>query len=191
MNIANSFGEEALTMRAIASHLGVSATALYSHFESKALILREIRLYGAELLHEEVVLPAAAAGSPPQRLMAMAHNYVAFARNHRRLYMLMMENAPLEWSSMTPEQLELMLRPLKTCQQWLREGAELGCWRRDIHVEAAAFRLWLSIHGLCSMLHSGRVDERHPIFPVSDQATFVDLFIRDTVRTLCPEGAIA
>ena len=42
-------------MRGIAARLGVSATALYQHFENKASILREIRLYGADLLQTEVI----------------------------------------------------------------------------------------------------------------------------------------
>ena len=174
-------------MRGIAARLGVSATALYQHFESKASILREIRMYGAELLQSDVVEPAASVPDPPARLRAMAQNYVAFARSHRWLYSVMMEHAQLDWSAMAAEELELTLRPLKTCQQWLREGAELGCWRRDLNVEAAAFRLWLSMHGLCSMLNSGRIDERHPIFPFADQETFVSHFIGDTIQALCAE----
>ena len=174
-------------MRGIAARLGVSATALYQHFESKASILREIRLYGAELLQTDVVEPAASIADPAVRLRAMAQNYVAFALSHRWLYSVMMEHAQLDWSAMAADELELMLRPLKTCQQWLREGAEVGRWRRDLHVEAAAFRLWLSMHGLCSMLNSGRIDERHPIFPFADQDTFVSHYIADTVQALCAE----
>ena len=178
-------------MRGIAARLGVSATALYQHFESKASILREIRLYGAELLQNEVVEPAASVGDPPARLRAMAQNYVVFARTHRWLYSVMMEQAQLDWSAMAPDELDLMLRPLRTCQQWLRDGAELGCWRRDLNIEAAAFRLWLSMHGLCSMLNSGRIDERHPIFPFVDQDTFVTHFIDDTVQALCADPVAA
>ena len=84
----------------------------------------------------------------------------------------------------TPEEVALMLRPLRVFQEWLREGAEQGCWRRGLHVESAAFRLWLSMHGLCSMLNSGRIDEKHPAFPFADQETFVAHFIADTVNTL-------
>ena len=187
LEIGSERGEEGLTMRGIAARLGVSATALYQHFESKASILREIRLYGAELLQTDVVEPAASIADPAVRLRAMAQNYVAFALSHRWLYSVMMEHAQLDWSAMAADELELMLRPLKTCQQWLREGAEVGRWRRDLHVETAAFRLWLSMHGLCSMLNSGRIDERHPIFPFADQDTFVSHYIADTVQALCAE----
>ncbi len=172
-------------MRGIAARLGVSATALYQHFESKASILREIRLYGAELLQSEVVEPAAGISDPPARLRAMAGNYVVFAHTHRWLYSVMMEHAQLDWSAMASEELEQMLRPLKTCIQWLHEGQQQGVWRADLNIEAAGFRLWLSMHGLCSMLNSGRIDEQHPVFPFADQDRFVEHFIADSVQALC------
>ncbi|MBL9100130.1 MAG: TetR/AcrR family transcriptional regulator [Myxococcales bacterium] len=189
LEIGSELGEEGLTMRGIAARLGVSATALYQHFESKASILREIRIYGAELLQAEVIDKAASHGEPAERLAAAAHLYVQFARTHKWLYSVMMEHAQLDWAAMAPEELELMLRPLRVFQDWLREGAERGSWRRGVHVESAAFRLWLSMHGLCSMLNSGRIDEKHPAFPFADQETFIGHFIADTVDTLRAETA--
>ena len=50
IELGSDLGEEGLTMRAIAGRLGISATALYQHFESKASILREIRLHAIRLL---------------------------------------------------------------------------------------------------------------------------------------------
>jgi AcrR family transcriptional regulator len=55
-------------MRGIAARLGVSATALYQHFESKASILREIRLYGADLLQSRGDRPRRGAHRPGARL---------------------------------------------------------------------------------------------------------------------------
>ena len=176
-------------MRGIAARLGVSATALYQHFENKASILREIRLYGADLLQTEVIDKAATHGDPVDCLAAVAQQYVAFARTHKWLYSVMMEHAQLDWSAMASEELEQMLRPLKTCIQWLHEGQQQGVWRADLNIEAAGFRLWLSMHALCSMLNSGRIDERHPAFPFADQDTFVNHFIADTVQTLRGEQA--
>lgn len=189
LEIGSELGEDGLTMRGIAARLGVSATALYQHFESKASILREIRLFGAELLQSEVVEPAASIADPAARLRAMARNYVAFARSHKWLYSVMMEHAQLDWSEMSPEELEMMLRPLRTCIAWLHEGQAMARWRPDLNIDAAGFRLWLSMHGLCSMLNSGRIDESHPVFPFADQDTFVEHFITDSVQALCAVSA--
>lgn len=173
-------------MRGIAARLGVSATALYQHFESKASILREIRLYGADLLQHEVMDPAATVEDPVERIITAERNYVQFARKHKWLYSVMMAHESLDWTQMPAEEIELLLRPLKTFQAWLREGAEKGCWREGIDVETASFRIWVSMHGLCSMLNSGRIDENHPAFPAKDQQTFADQFIASMVDCMRP-----
>lgn len=173
-------------MRGIAARLGVSATALYQHFESKSKILREIRIYGAELLQSEVLEPAAATADPAERLATAGRNYVQFARSHKWLYSVMMGNEQLDWSQHNAEEVELLLRPLKTFQAWLQEGAERGCWRPGVDVPLASFRIWMSLHGLCTMLLSGRINESHPAFPCKDEQTFVDAFITSMVACLKP-----
>lgn len=173
-------------MRGIAARLGVSATALYQHFESKAKILREIRIYGAELLQNEVLEAAAAIDDPAERLITVSRNYVQFAQSHKWLYSVMMGNEQLDWSQHNGEELELLLRPLKTFQAWLQEGAERGCWRADVDVPLASFRIWISLHGLCTMLLTGRIHEGHPAFPCEDQQTFVDAFIGSLISCLKP-----
>ena len=173
-------------MRGIAARLGVSATALYQHFESKAKILREIRLYGAELLQNEVWEPAAAIDDPAERLITAGRNYVEFARSHRWLYSVMMGSEQLDWSQHNAEEVELLLRPLKTFQAWLKEGAERGCWRPGVEVGLASFRIWMAVHGLCTMLLTGRINESHPAFLSKDEAAFVDDFITSMIGCLKP-----
>lgn len=173
-------------MRGIAARLGVSATALYQHFESKAKILREIRIYGAELLQSEVLEPAASIDDPAERLVTAGRNYVQFARSHKWLYSVMMGNEQLDWSQHNAEEVELLLRPLKTYQAWLQEGAERGCWRPGVDVNLASFRIWMSVHGLCTMLLSGRINEQHPAFPSSDEQGFIDAFNASMIDCLKP-----
>lgn len=173
-------------MRGIAARLGVSATALYQHFESKAKILREIRMYGAELLQTEVMEPAAAEATPAQRIAVAGRRYVEFARTHKWLYSVMMGQEPLDWSQHNAEEVELLLRPLKTFQAWLREGAEQGCWRPGVDLEMASFKIWVSMHGLCTMLLTGRIHEGHPAFPCADEQTFIDKYIASMIDGLVP-----
>jgi AcrR family transcriptional regulator len=186
LEIGNERGEEGLTMRGIAARLGVSATALYQHFESKSKILREIRIYGAELLQHEVMEPAAAIDDPAERLITAGRNYVEFARTHKWLYSVMMGSEPLDWSQHNAEEVELLLRPLHTIQSWLREGAERGCWRPGVDIQMASFKIWMSMHGLCTMLLSGRINESHPAFPCKDEATFVEQYVRSMIACMQP-----
>ncbi len=177
-------GEEGLTMRGIASRLSVSATALYQHFDSKASILREIRLYGTDLLSRDVMDPCAPIESPRDRIRAMALRYIEFAREQPWLYTVLMQSDRLDWTRMSPEEIERMLRPLMSLRGWLREGAERGAWREGIDPEVASFRLWAGLHGLCALLLNGRIDENHPAFPINNQAEFVEHFVDGLINTL-------
>ena len=184
LELGQELGEEGLTMRGIASRLGVSATALYQHFESKASILREIRIYGAELLAHEVTEPCAGVENPCERIKRMGELYINFARARPWLYTVMMQSEQLDWSTMNDDEIERTLRPLTTLRAWIREGSEKGCWRPGLDPEVASFRLWAAFHGICSMLISGRIDEEHPAFPVASQAEFVKSFVDGVIDGL-------
>ena len=67
IELGTELGEEGLTMRGIAARLGVSATALYQHFEGKASILRAIRFHGLSLLNKELA-PAFTLDDPVEAL---------------------------------------------------------------------------------------------------------------------------
>lgn len=82
LQLGSELGEEGLTMRGIAARLGVSATALYQHFESKRAILREIRVYGIDLMYDSLA-PAFDVESHDERLAEIIRRYVSFARNNQ------------------------------------------------------------------------------------------------------------
>jgi len=171
-------------MRGIASRLSVSATALYQHFDSKASILREIRLYGTDLLSSDIMEPCAPIESPQERLRAMALRYIEFARARPWLYTVLMQSDRQDWTKMTSEEIERMLRPLTRLRAWLSEGSEKGAWRDGIDPEVASFRVWAGLHGLCALLLNGRIDENHPAFPINSQAEFVEHFVDGLIGTL-------
>lgn len=169
-------------MRGIASRLGVSATALYQHFESKASILREIRVYGIDLLYDALSPALEAEKSPPEKLRLIIRLYIDFARDNKWLYSVLMEHDQLEWTELAPEEIARSLRPLKAVREAMAAGKETGVWREDVNVELAAFQLWASVHGLCSLLNNGRFNEQHPAFPISDEKSLIDVFVDGCVR---------
>lgn len=169
-------------MRGIASRLGVSATALYQHFESKASILRELRVYGGDLLWEALE-PAQNHDSPKERITDFARRYVMFARTNPWLYQVLMEHEQLDWSSLSEEELARSLRSLQMVQRALAEAKEQGVFKRDVDPMTASFHLWAAVHGLCSLLINGRIDEEHPVIPVPDQSGLVEAFVDSLVDT--------
>lgn len=169
-------------MRGIASRLGVSATALYQHFESKASILREIRVYGIDLLYDAITPALEEQSDPVSKLREVTKRYIMFARENKWLYSVLMEYDQLEWSALGPEEIARTLRPLLAVREAMNAGTEAGVWRDDINVELAAFQLWASVHGLCSLLNNGRFNERHPAFPIPDEQSLIDIFVDGSIR---------
>ena len=184
VELGSQLGEEGLTMRAIAKRLGISATALYQHFTSKAEILHQIRVYGYELGQREVIEPLLATADPLERLRAWGRNYVAFARDNRWLYSVLMEHEQVDYATMTADEIAALLRPLSSVSVWIAEGRELGVIPATVDPDMSALRIITTVHGLCSLLNSGRVDENHPAVPIRDLAAFIDEFIESMVQTL-------
>lgn len=178
-------------MRGIASRLGVSATALYQHFESKDSILREIRLTGVKRL-AEAMRPCSSIEDPIEQARAFAEAYIIFSRQNPWLYSVLMEHEELDWASLTDEETGAMTAPLRLVKASIEKGQEAGVFRQDVTATAASFHMWSAMHGLCSLLINGRLAEGHPAFPVGSQSDFVAQFVgglTDIFRAEIPEVA--
>lgn len=181
IELGSELGEEGMTMRAIASRLGISATGLYQHFESKASILREIRFHGVRMLQAE--LEAASASTDDcQRLRELACAYVGFARANPWLYKVLFLDEELDWSSLPDEARHEALMPMATTGSTFRAGIEHGVFRSDLDPEQAVLLTWSSLHGLAALMLHGRISDGHPAFPVPDVQRFVELFVENLVR---------
>lgn len=168
-------------MRAIAGRLGISATALYQHFESKASILREIRLHGIRLLMEQL---GAAMDSDDRavRLRDMCRAYVQFARTNPWLYKLLFQSDDVDWAALPQDERQEAMQPFEHARRTFAEGVERGVLRDDLDVDQAALLTWASLHGLASLVLQGRITEHHPAFPVPDLEAFSALFVDTLVR---------
>ncbi len=184
LELGTAAGEEGVTMRGIASKLGVSATALYQHFEGKAAILREIRLYGVDQLWAALA-PAREIEDPRGRAVGMGERYVEFAISNPWLYVVLTQHDQIDWAQLDPEEVLRMTRPLVLVRETLADGKERGMWA-DLDVELGAFRMWAAMHGMCSLMISGRISEQHPVFPVRDKSAYVRQFIESLVAGLGP-----
>ena len=171
-------------MRGIAARLDVSATALYQHFESKASILREIRMYGIDLL-QAALEPATVLETSTLRLSQLQRSYIAFAQANPWLYTVLMTQEQLDWADMSEEEVARSLRPLRLVRSLIAEGAACGEFRSDIDVERSSFQMWAALHGLCSLLIAGRIAEEHPAFPVTDRAGLIESFVENLLRSTC------
>jgi AcrR family transcriptional regulator len=130
-------GEPAVTMRAIAAHLGIRAPSLYKHFADKEEIEVELMATGFTELGEAL---EAAAEDNGRRIEAVAGAYRSWAVAHPHLYRLVTDR-PLPRDRL-PAGLEARAaRPL------------LDAVGGDV---AAARAIWALAHGLISLELAGR-----------------------------------
>jgi len=191
LELGSQLGEEGLTMRGIASRLGVSATALYQHFESKNQILREIRTFGIQQLWAAMQPAIQANESVADQLRDMCKRYVGFAVDNPWLYTVLMQHEEVNWAALADKEgeLEWPLRPLLELRKLLEQGRNDGAFQAEYDVVTASLQMWAAVHGLSSLLINGRIDEKHPMFPAPDKNALVDQFARTLVATLRPNTA--
>jgi AcrR family transcriptional regulator len=93
-------GVRAFTLRSVGAKVGVSATALYRHFDDKTALLARVASEGFRRLHETLATAVARAteqdGDP---LPAMAVAYVRFAAGNPSHYETMFGGFLTDWST--------------------------------------------------------------------------------------------
>ncbi|MFF4617470.1 TetR/AcrR family transcriptional regulator [Nonomuraea jabiensis] len=150
--IASEEGWNAVTIRRIAGKLEYSAPILYQHFSSKEELLVELMMVGFAELAERLRL--AAAGSPEERLVAMAEAYWAFAFASPELYQAMngMDGVPFGTAE-TPQEAKNAFRVFRIALQGIAEarGAELA------DPPGAVDTIWAFLHGCVSLAMAGRI----------------------------------
>jgi len=183
LELGQSYGEDGVTMRAIAGKLGTSATTLYTCFDSKAAIMRELRVRGL-LSVGRAVLEALTRADARECLLEVSRQYVAFARDNPWLYtVLFVGDTPnAEVLSGTHahvvSELEANVR-----QNFLEKFATLtGGMPKDPRRLVA--RWWASMHGLASLVITRRIRADHPFIPVGDVDTLIEDYIDGAMLAL-------
>lgn len=95
-------GIDALTMQRVASAVGVRAPSLYKHVRDRDAL---IRLIAADVVRDLGALLRAAAttGDPRADLIAIAHEFRAWARAHPGGYALLFSRVPDAWIAPEPD----------------------------------------------------------------------------------------
>ncbi|RMG94989.1 MAG: TetR/AcrR family transcriptional regulator [Deltaproteobacteria bacterium] len=180
--LGTEHGAEGITMRGLAARLGISTTALYQHFDSKAAILDEIRRTGLSRLAERLRAARDVSDDPAEQVTEMARAYVRFARDNPWLYTVLADEDAPEWKSLLEAEARAFLEPLEVVREALREGVRRGSFRADLDPTTAAYELWAVVHGIASLLRTGRISEKHPSLPIADTDQFVDGYLHHALR---------
>ena len=144
-------GPDAVTMRAVAERVGVTATALYRHFADKDALLREVVGEGSRLLGSHL-FRALEAATPLERLRATAMAYLDFALAQPQAYRALFEPAA------DPDDVSPVQRQRGAVSRFVRdrvrEAMDAGVIAEG-DPDGAAMTLWSLLHGLASLHQAG------------------------------------
>jgi AcrR family transcriptional regulator len=166
-------GAEAMTMRGVAERVGVTATALYRHFENKDALLHAVIGAGFEGFGG-YLYRALRGASALERLRLSGQAYLDFALEQPEMYRTLF---------MTPRPAlaceEPSGPPLHTTFHFLvdrvRECMQAGALRGD-DPEAVAIAIWAHVHGLVSLYITGATGQTEPVFRETYRRSLERLF---------------
>ncbi|MBN1532720.1 MAG: TetR/AcrR family transcriptional regulator [Spirochaetes bacterium] len=157
-----------LSMRKIASRLGITATTIYNYFASKDELYFMIRIHGFELLYSSFEEAYEENGEPRERLRAMIGRYVRFGIDYPDYYDVMFLNrtvpkylecvgTPLE--PVASRDLEMGLKTLSVAVRVLKELNEGDREFDDDEGRFRAIQLWCDMNGIIALRNSRLLNE--------------------------------
>ncbi len=153
-------GLEGLSMRKLAKQVGVTAPALYRHYESKEMVLVDV-VGEAFKVFAQYLSRALDGRTPVERFSMTGRSYLAFALEHPRYYELLHTAHELMGHGELPhEATDHACAAGQFMVDRVREGMESGMLKTG-SPETVARTIWAHAHGLVSIYHRGllRIDE--------------------------------
>ncbi len=157
LNMLASSSYEALSLRKLASELGVNQTALYSHFKNKNALLAALAEHGFCQLIEQSHHENKLAHTPDEKLTRFVAYYLNFAQNNSELFKLMF--GPL-FSHLHPESDTLWAiaeESFALFQEVVNDY--LQSVGSDIPDRLATLTVWSFMHGFGHLLIGDRLSE--------------------------------
>lgn len=171
-------GLSGLTLRAVAREAGVSHAAPTHHFGDLTGLLSELAAIGFRQFG--AAMAAASATTPPERGMASAKAYVAYAQAHPGMYGLMFRSERLDYSRPSLHEAS------EASFAGLARG--VGASRREqiskeslsLDQAAAIAHAWSLVHGFTMLLLDGRLSG---ILNRSPQGTSAEMLLAAMLRS--------
>jgi AcrR family transcriptional regulator len=168
-----SRGLDGFSMRALAKAVGVTAPALYRHYEGREAVLADVmrESYRAFMSY---VYRALEAPTPLERFRRAGEGYLDFALEHPRWYAMMFSGPERLGMATLPADIEAMGCAIH--QFWIDRVSE--CMRAGLLVDgdpqATSLTMWAHGHGLVQLFQQGHLGR--------DVAAFRKLFHESGLR---------
>src|SRR6195256_976903 len=175
-------GLQGLTLRAVAREAGVSHAAPTHHFGDLTGLVSELAAIGFREFNDAMVVAGSIDSSEPEKAMARAKAYVAYAQAHPGKYGLMFRTERLD-----------MTRPSlheAASTSFAGLAGAIGAMRKERISEealsmdqaAAIVRAWSLVHGFTMLLLDGRLADILRRLPRgTDAEALLDAMLRSTV----------
>ena len=171
-------GADALTLRGVGQRLGVSRTALYRHFDSKAALLAAVALEGFLLLRRDLEAAIRVAPTPDgDPLIRLAEAYVGFGTKYPPHYCTMF-GAPLQDRKQFPALVEAGRAAFAVLVDAIAAGQAAGRLAGADPLQSAQ-AMWALVHGIVTLDAGGHLFGGFP----ADHATVPPLAAGPTLTT--------
>lgn len=145
-------GYDAVTMRAVAAELGVSAMTTYRYFDDKDALFAGVRAEAFRRFADRLESALATRGAPLTRLRRLKRAYVDFAVTEPDAYRIMFE---LARASHSPELATESARAFGALLRTVTEAVAAGALRGD--PLTIAHLVWADTHGLVALHLAGKL----------------------------------
>lgn len=150
-------GEEALSLRSLATRLGVSRTAPYNHYKNKESLLCAVAEEGFRRFNLAMADVEKKKRYTDGRSMMRAYvsGYVSFARDNREYYDLMYGRKSWQSGEHSKSLSGAARSTLRDFIEWLKERQAKNQIRHDLDVVQFAQLYWGTLHGISRLLLDG------------------------------------
>ncbi|MDX1755715.1 MAG: TetR/AcrR family transcriptional regulator [Marinobacter sp.] len=146
-------GDTAISLRAIAKRIGVSAPALYRHFTDRESLLAEVAITGFQWLRDR--LRRVDQADPRHALLHIGLEYVAFAEDEPNLYRLMFGGRILPRGA-HPRLDQAGLEAFRVLEETVAMGQSVG-YLKPLPLPLMMATAWSLVHGLSELTIDGHL----------------------------------
>ena len=177
-------GLAGFSMRRVARGAGVTATAIYRHFENKEALLLAVASSGFERFARYLYRGLEGA-SPRERLLLTGRGYMCFALEQPGYYrvMFMSSAEDIGFADMSEKTTSRLAPTFLFLVDRVRECMDAGAFSPEDPVSVAA-TVWSTVHGLVSLHLTGKL---LPAIETDEQ--FADFYQASLLRLL--DGLVA
>jgi len=162
MRLLERGGQEAVTMRRVATAVGITAMAIYHHFPDRDALLRALADVESDRIGA-LFDGWPARGSPVRRLRRMAESYVDYAFSRPRLFAFLFLHDRPDVRRFPADFRRRRSPVLNRVADAVAEAMLAGALRKDDFWEVAV-DLWAFVHGHLALYRGGRFAYPEPEF---------------------------